>query len=160
SLRNSGDRDRRERWRMTASPPCGTARCRQPRYLTLSHETGGFASPPRGGFAYSTTKRSKRLSDQTQAPRNGTIDTALGEKQQPVTPKRPPYRGTGDCATQHPSDITRTTFRAALQRSALDGHAPAKFSNRRRPQLAITTQQCARAIQTVRSVMPPRSTDA
>ena len=40
-------------------PEYGMSSYRQPRYLRLSLETGGFASPPRGGFAYSTIQRSK-----------------------------------------------------------------------------------------------------
>ena len=63
-------------------PVCGMSSYRQPRYLRLSLETGGFASPPRGGFAYSTTQRSNTSAE------NNSIHTDLNSNMQLVASKR------------------------------------------------------------------------
>jgi len=63
-------------------PVCGMSSYRQPRYLRLSLETGGFASPPRGGFAYSTTLRSNIGAE------NNTIHTDLSSNTQLVASRR------------------------------------------------------------------------
>src|SRR5262249_15438485 len=67
---------RRERGRRRASSRHGS--CRQPRYLSSSLETGGFASPPRGGFAPSTTYQSNTSAE------NDAIDTDSGDNRQNV----------------------------------------------------------------------------
>src|SRR5262252_5932019 len=59
-------------------PVCGMSSYRQPRYLRLSLETGGFASPPRGGFAYSTNQRSNTSAE------NNAINTDLSSNTQLV----------------------------------------------------------------------------
>jgi len=63
-------------------PVCGMSSYRQPRYLRLSLETGGFASPPRGGFAYSTTQRSNT------SPENHAIHTDFSSNTQLVASRR------------------------------------------------------------------------
>ena len=63
-------------------PICGMSSYRQPRYLRLSLETGSFASPPRGGFAYSTTQRSKTSAE------NNAIHTDLSSDMQLVASGR------------------------------------------------------------------------
>ena len=42
--------------------------CRQPRYLSLSLETGGFASPPHGGFAHSNYQVIRHKRRKTTGP--------------------------------------------------------------------------------------------
>src|SRR5215831_5188352 len=84
---------RRERGRRRACLRQGS--CRQPRYLSSSHETGGFASPPHGGFAPSTTNQTNTSTE------TNTIHTELANNRQPVALRRRLSVATVNLAMQH-----------------------------------------------------------